>query len=331
VRADVLVCSAGRHVELVRCVRETLSELGLPGRVLTCDASAVNAARHVADGFFEMPSAKLASFIPSVQELCEREDVLLVLPLCDATLSAYARAAGAFADMGTTVAVSSPETVDIARDKRRTWQFFRQHGIRTVRQAEVEAVLADPAGWTWPLVVKPANGSASGRVTVARDWLQLHAAVAQPDVVVQELARGEEYTIDMLVDRSGRLLDAVPRKRLEVRAGEVSKARTVRAEPLMEIAAKVAAALPGAFGPLNLQVFWDQVGPPVAIELNARLAGGFPLTHAAGAPYLRWLLETALERPLSAAPPWEDGLLMLRYDGSLLVRAPEPAMVGAAG
>jgi carbamoyl-phosphate synthase large subunit len=304
--------------------------MGLPGRVLTCDASDLIAARHVADAHFTTPPARLASFVPSVQELCERENVLLVLPTIDTTLSSYARAAAAFADMGTTVAVSAPEAVDVVRDKRRTWQLFRQHGIRTVRQAEVDAVVADPAGWTWPLVVKPATGSGSVGVSVARDWLQLHAAVSQPDVVVQELARGQEYTIDMLVDRSGRLLDAVPRQRLEVRAGEVSKTRTVRAQPLLDIAEKVAAALPGSFGPLTLQVFWDQVSPPVAIEVNARLAGGFPLTHAAGAPFLRWLLEAALDRPLSPAEPWEDDLLMLRYDGSLLVRSPERALAGSA-
>jgi carbamoyl-phosphate synthase large subunit len=231
--------------------------------------------------------------------------------------------------MGTTVAISSQETVEIARDKRRTWQFFQQHGIRTVRQAEVDAVVADPGGWPWPLVVKPATGSSSIGVTVVRDWLQLHAAITQPDVVVQELARGNEFTIDLFVDAGGRLLEAVPRQRLEVRAGEVSKAQTVRAPALLDIAEQVVDALPGARGPLNLQVFWDGVSAPVAIEINARLGGGFPLTHAAGAPVLRWLLESALDRPLSPAQPWEDGLIMLRYDGTLLARADEPALAGA--
>lgn len=325
-RTDVLVCSAGRRVELVRRVRETLAEMQITGRVIASDASELNAARHVADAFFETPPAKLASFVPSVQELCERENVLLVIPTNDLTLAAYSRAAQAFADNGTTVAVSSPEAVDIARDKRRTWQFFRQHGIRTVRQAEAEAVVADPGNWSWPLVVKPATGSSSIGVTVARDWMQLHAAVAQPDAIVQELARGHEYTIDMLIDRDGRLVEAVPRQRLEVRAGEVSKARTVRAQPLLDIAAQTAAALPGAFGPMNLQVFWDGVQPPVAIEINARLGGGFPLTHAAGAPFLRWMIESALGRPLTPAPPWEDDLTMLRYDGTILVREPKQAM-----
>jgi carbamoyl-phosphate synthase large subunit len=231
--------------------------------------------------------------------------------------------------MGTVVAVSSPDTVDLARDKRLTWQFFRRHGIQTVRQAEVDAVVADPGGWPWPLVVKPVTGASSIGVSIARDWLQLHAAVTAPNVIVQELARGNEFTIDLLVGRDGRLLEAVPRQRLEVRAGEVSKAQTVRAQPLLDIAEQVVAALPGAYGPLNLQVFWDGVTPPVAIELNARIGGGFPLTHAAGAPFLRWLLEDALERPLSPATPWEDRLIMLRYDGTLLVRAEEPALAGA--
>jgi carbamoyl-phosphate synthase large subunit len=330
VRTDVLVCAAGRRVELVRLLRQTMAEMGLPGRVLTTDADPLCAARHVSDAFFEAPSARLASFIPTVQELCDRENVMLVIPTNDGTISAYSRASAAFASMGTTVAVSSPETVEIARDKRRIWQFFRQHGIPTVRQAEVEAVVADPGGWPWPLVVKPATGSSSIGVTVARDWLQLHAAATQPDVVVQELARGNEFTIDLFVDRGGRLVEAVPRQRLEVRGGEVSKAKTVRADALQDIAERVVAGLPGAYGPLNLQVFWDGVSAPVAIELNARLGGGFPLTHAAGAPILRWLLESAMDRPLSPAPPWEDGLIMLRYDGSVLVRAEEPAMAGAS-
>ena len=328
-RTNILVCCAGRRVELVREFQQTLREMGIDGRVLTCDSSEMSAAAQVADGSFLTPPAVLASFVPAVQEICEREDVLLVVPTHDATLAAYARAAPAFSAMGTTVAISSTEAVAISRDKRRTWHFFEQNGIPTVRQGEVDAVLSDPGGWAWPLVVKPATGSSSIGVSIARGWLQLHAALAEPDVIVQELARGQEYTIDMFVDRDGRLRDVVPRERLEVRAGEVSKARTVRAAPLIEIAERTAEALPGCFGVLNLQVFWDRVSPPVAIEVNARLGGGFPLTHAAGAPFLRWLVESALDRTLSEAErPWEDGLTMLRYDGTLLVRSPSPALVG---
>ena len=43
------------------------------------------------------------------------------------------------------------------------------------------------------------------------------------EVVVQTVAAGTELTIDVLVDRAGNCVCAVPRQRIEVRAGEVAK------------------------------------------------------------------------------------------------------------
>ena len=72
------------------------------------------------------------------------------------------------------------------------------------------------------------------------------------DIIIQEYLVGDEYTIDTLSDLEGRVLSAVPRKRLEVRAGEVSKAVTVKDNRLIELAVRVIEAL-GIIGPANLQ------------------------------------------------------------------------------
>jgi carbamoyl-phosphate synthase large subunit len=56
------------------------------------------------------------------------------------------------------------------------------------------------------------------------------------------------------------------------------------------------------------------------IEINPRFGGGYPLSHAAGADFPRWLLEEALGLPSSAAAgAWRDGLVMLRYDDAVFV------------
>lgn len=324
---NVLISSAGRRVELVRAFRDTLALLGIPGRVLACDTSDLSPAGHAADGFFHVPHARSAEYVPTVHSLCQEHGVGLLVPTIDPELMPYAGAVGAFARTGTTIAVPSPEAVEIAEDKRLTLAFFHMHGIRTLRQFAPDAVLNDKVTPTYPLIVKPANGSASVGVVVAHTKTELRAAGGRSDVVVQEHATGAEHTIDMFFDREGRLREAVPRVRLEVRAGEVSKARTVRAEPLRQLAEQVAEALPPTFGVINLQAFWDGETPPVASEINARFGGGFPLTHAAGAPFVRWLIESAVGRPLTPAPaPWEDGLLMLRYDAALLVSAKDRAV-----
>ena len=54
-----------------------------------------------------------------------------------------------------------------------------------------------------------------------------------PAAIIQEFLDGQEYTIDIFTDFSGRPLCAVPRERLEVRGGEVAKSLTVKDEALI--------------------------------------------------------------------------------------------------
>jgi carbamoyl-phosphate synthase large subunit len=110
----------------------------------------------------------------------------------------------------------------------------------------------------------------------------------------------------------------VPRRRLEVRAGEVSKGITVREPAVIDLAVRAAEALPGAWGCLNVQIFHDVASGQLAvIELNPRFGGGFPLAWEAGAHYPRWILEEVLGLPSTVHDRWTDGLVMLRYDAAV--------------
>ena len=112
----------------------------------------------------------------------------------------------------------------------------------------------------------------------------------------------------------------VPRRRIEVRDGEVSKARTVRSEPLETLARRASEALPGGWGALNLQVFWDAEREEAnVIEINPRFGGGFPLSAHAGADMPRWLLEDALGLASTASNDWRADVLMLRWDDAVYI------------
>lgn len=325
---NVLLSSAGRRVALLETFRDALRSLGLQGKVMAADASACSAASWAADDRFVVPRCGDDAFIPAMLDLCRRERVALVVPTIDTELMVLARHRAAFAALGTTVAVSAPATIAVAEDKRRTHAFLVERGFPTVAQAEVEQVLADPGAWPYPLIVKPVSGSASEGVLRVGDRMGLTVATAGQDTVVQELARGVEYTVDLFVDGTGTCRGAVPRQRLEVRAGEVVKAVTARVPAIVDLAEQLAKSLPGAFGVLNLQLFYDEgSGDLRIIEINPRFGGGFPLAHRAGAPFVRWLVQSAVGQvPDYDVPPWRDGLMMLRYDDAVFVdhRRPVP-------
>jgi len=318
---NVLISSAGRRHALLQCWRQARQALGLAGEVLAADCSPLSAAGHAADRFFLVPRCGDPQFVPKMLELCRTFQIAMIIPTIDTELSVYAASRAAFAEVGTVVAVSSPEVVAIGGDKERTHAWLLEAGLPTVRQAPAQSTLANRADWPFPFLVKPRGGSSSIGVAVVRDDEALKMACRGGDYIAQSIAPGVEYTIDILVGRGGELRCAVPRRRLEVRAGEVSKAMTVRRSDLQELAERVCRSLPGAYACLNLQVFVDEKsGTLNVIELNARFGGGFPLAFQAGARYPQWIIEEQLGLPSTASSnEWKDRLVMLRYDDAVFI------------
>ena len=127
-------------------------------------------------------------------------------------------------------------------------------------------------------------------------------------MIVQTIAPGREYTVDVFVNRDGQVRCAVPRLRIETRGGEISKGLTVRSKPIQELAKRVCASLPGAQGVFNVQIFSDDPTEVLnVIESNPRFGGGYPLTHHAGGVYTPWLIEETQGRPCGATDEtWSD-------------------------
>jgi carbamoyl-phosphate synthase large subunit len=325
----VLISSAGRRVELLRGFRRALEAVGAaPGRVLATDCSWYSSAFHDADEALLVPRLDDAEFAPRLLELCLKHDVDLVVPTIDTELPVWVAHRDQFAEIGTTIALSHDDVVAIAADKQGTHDWLVARGFPTVQQTTPAAGLADPDDWTFPLMVKPRFGSAGIGVGLVRDGEELALAARRGpelgEMVVQRVAPGVEHTIDVLADRTGRCVCAVPRRRIEVRAGEVSKGMTVRSAVLEDLAARVCEALPGAYGALNVQVFVDgDVDDPdnlAVVEINARYGGGFPLSLEAGADFPRWMLEELLGLPSTCSPDgWCSGLVMLRYDAAVFI------------
>ena len=142
-----------------------------------------------------------------------------------------------------------------------------------------------------------------------------------PNNLFQELVPSSwlEYTVDLYYSKSGNLLKCVPRQRLEVRGGEISKGVT-RKGKVLQILKNHIACLRGARGVLTLQIFFDPTCDQIlGIEINPRFAGGYPLSHAAGANFPSMLImEYLLGESLHYNDDWENNLLMLRYDNGCI-------------
>jgi carbamoyl-phosphate synthase large subunit len=311
-----LVSSAGRRGHLISILRQ-VAELSGHGSVNAVDASPLSAAGLLADKFEVVPRADDPAFVDHVLDVCDRYSIRHIIPTIDPELPVYASARSRFEERGRQVWVSSPDVVTLGRDKWLFHKWLAQHGFLSPTTAEVRSLSA-PA-FAGPVVAKPRGGSASIGLFRGRIVGELALDELTDDYIVQTLMPGYEVTIDFAVDRSGHLLGISARRRLEVRAGEVSKAVTIEHKLVRSEVERFASLLPGAFGVLNVQVLVDDAAGTVCfLELNPRFGGGYPLSWEAGA---RFPLALANPDGDPAVTDGRPGLVMLRYDQAVFEEA----------
>lgn len=330
---NVLVTAASRRVPLVEGLRRAIRTLPGKGRVVVTDVNPLSPAVHFADEAYAVPLADAPGYVEALLDICAAEHIGLVVPTIDDELSLIAAARPTFEARGVQVAISSRHTTDVCNDKQTTCDHLRAHGVAAARTFSRGQV---PTPAPLPLFVKPRVGRGGIGAFPVRSARELDFFLDYvPDAVVQEFLPGREFTIDLFCDFDGRPISAVPRERVVIRAGVIDRGRTVADARLIDLAVRTAAALPFR-GAVNIQCRF--VGDrPVIFEINPRFSGGIPLTIAAGADFLKMLVDVAVGRPvLPTLGEFTDNLWMTNYEASLFLdedtnaRALMPTPTGAA-
>lgn len=310
----LLFTCAGRRVELIRTFRRAAGRLGIKAVIHTADADPMPAAACVADRAVHVPPVHSPDYVPALLALARRARIDLLIPLIDNELVMLADARDKFARVGCGVLISSPEVVRLCRDKMETYRFLTRHGIDTPRTWLPEE-LSEQSPGVGRYFLKPRAGSASQgnyRIENLADIAPLLARVSE--AIVQEYVEGTEYTLDVYTGFDGRPRCVVPRQRIEVRGGEVTKARTVRHEGIIQTGFRVAEALADCRGLVTIQLILTPEGRIAVLEINPRFGGGVPLAIQAGADFPRWLMAEWLGRkPRIGLNQFRENVLMLRY------------------
>jgi len=323
-RGNVLVISAGRRVQLVRLFQRALADLRVDGKVMTTDSNPEwSAASRLADASFRAPRVSAPEYEPFLLELVEREGIRLIIPVMDTGLLRLAEMRDRLGGLGCAVVVSDAALVAICRDKRASNEWFRTLGCESPKMLNSDSL-------TFPCFVKPFDGSMSkgARALLAPDMVSPDL-FADPGLLFMEYLAPEQYdefTIDAYYDRSGVLRCLVPRKRVEVRGGEISKGIALRGKTYDYLFPRLT-KVRGARGCLTFQFFASkQEARWVASELNPRFGGGITLSCAAGANYPEWIIrEYLLNQAIADFDAWADRTAMVRYDSEVIFTAQDPA------
>ena len=233
-------------------------------------------------------------YIRQLLSIVRRYAVNLLVPTVDLDLRLLAENKPRFEELGCRVLVSDPDVIDMCQDKRRTFDFLMKNGFDSPATMSVRTALAaDRRGeLKWPCFLKRWDGYAGRDNAVARDRSELRFFAKRiPNAICQEFIEGIEYTCDAYVDFDMRVRCVVPRRRIEIRSGEVSKGRVVKNTDIMSQARRVVELLGAGPGVITVQLFVTNDGRIRFTEVNPRFGGGAPLSIQAGADFPKWVLQ----------------------------------------
>lgn len=299
--------------------------------------------KYLCDRFYRISRPSSEEYLPRLLSLCRNEDIDVLLPQNTAELSVLAEHKDDFERLGTKVAVSSKNGVDIANNKYELMKRASAVGIPVPRfylvcRQEDLIRRAEDLGWPQrPVVIKPpvSNGmrglriidetldqrtlffteKPSGVHIRMKDLIDVLGS-AFPELLIMEYLDGAEYTVDALkADR----LEVVPRKRDLIKSGITFNGTVEKNEDIIEHSRRLSLdiGLNYAFG---FQFKLDEEGAPRLLESNPRIQGTMVLATFAGANVIYGAVKHAMgEEVPKFKVDW--GTRILRYWGGIGVRA----------
>jgi len=272
--------------------------------------------KYLCDKFYRIPPASSKDFIPALLDICEGEEVDVVLPQVTDELYPLSKYREDFEKIGTKVAVSSYNAIKLANNKKELMRIARKIGVPypefyIVRTWDDLESAAEKLGY--PFVIKPpvASGMRGFRIVyknvnrkdaffkekpdnskVTMDELYNILGEKFPELLAMEYLPGKEYSVDILSSGND-VYVAVPRRRDFIRSGITFIGTVEKREDIIKFSEKLVLKI-GLEYAVGLQLKEDRNGIPKIIESNPRIQGTMVLSTIAGANIIYGAVKLAL-------------------------------------
>lgn len=303
-KITVLMLGGARRVSMAEQLRESGRRLGMDIDIISYELLSQVPIATVAKVVVGLKWSDPA-VVDDIVAVSRDNSVNIILPFVDGAIEIAARCREALPNVF--IPVSDPEISANMFDKVLAAKAFRDAELPIPKTYNVVTAQL-------PAIAKPRRGSASRGIKVFYNMDDLMHLDNLSDYILQEyIENREEYTVDCYVSAKGEILCTVPRRRIEVMGGEVTRTCTCRLDGLMKACRDVINAF-NLRGPVTVQFLHDlDTDRFLLMEVNPRLGGGVICSICAGAPITDYILAESLGKPLKACDDWKDNTLMARY------------------
>jgi carbamoyl-phosphate synthase large subunit len=311
-RVNVLLTSVANKVSLVRLFQQSQVLLGLEQRVVGVDIEPYVAGLYESDSGFLVPRLSDPHYLPTLERILELEQIKLLVPTRDEDVLFLSHHKPRLEGSGVRVHAPAPFVAEACFDKWRFYELLSEWGLPTIRTSQ------DLKNFDqFPALIKPKTGKGGQGIRIVANRAELPQDPSK-EYIIQELVKGEEYTVDYFADLEARPISVVPRLRYRVEGGE-SKVGITKDRPSIVQLCKELGRRMGLTGHNTIQCFLLSQGEIKFIEINPRFGGGAPLGVAAGCNSPEFLLRECMGESLVPRENFEKELVMLRHSSDLIL------------
>lgn len=319
---NVLVTSAGRRVKIVEYMKESLEEIG--GTVIATDCDVNAPAIHFADNYEIVPRIDDPNYIQTILAICNKYDIKAIVSLIDPELELLAKNKEKFDEKNIELILSPVKTVEMAFDKYETYNYLNNKGIQSVptyKDLNEVIELLENEKLNYPLVVKPAKGSASEGLFFVDNKEELTEAYNKFEgQIIQPFYKDREYGVDAYIDMvNGELVDIFIKEKLRMRSGETDKSISIHNEKI-ETLVRAMIKETDFIGPIDIDCF-EHNGEYYISEINPRFGGGYPHAFEMGCNFMSYIVRNLQGKPnaLYDGFKYEKDYVMMKYDRTKLI------------
>ena len=290
---------------------KSLKMVNYPVKIISSDTNPVSAGFYLSDAHEVLPEVENQSYTTRLFEIISKHNIGILMPSSGYDIYNFSRNKGNLLDRGAVAVVSDEDVMEKCRDKMETFTFLSQKFASPYTTVDPNKIIE------FPLIAKPRFGKGSkGVVKIDNDDDLKYVQSKNDNLIFQEYLPGTEYTIDVLSDLEGEPIIAVPRIRLQTKAGISTIGKIVKDDSISETCKSIAKYLK-IIGPCCIQMKETKDGILKVVEVNPRLGGGTIFTALAGANFPSMILDMVKGKKVE--PPVISEITVVRYFEEIVV------------
>ena len=258
-----------------------------PVRIVASDSNPISAGFFMSDAHEVLPEIDSKLYISRLLDIVEKHKIEILMPSSGYDIYQYSDNKEKLLKLGALPVVSDKKTMERCRDKMQTFNYLSKKFDLPFTTLDYKKTSR------FPLIAKPRYGKGSKGLVKIDNEKELKYVQTKKDkdnLIFQEYLPGTEYTIDVLSDLQCEPIIAVPRIRLETKAGISTMGKIVKDENISDTCKSIAKWLK-IRGPCCIQMKESKEGILKIVEVNPRMGGGTFFTTLAGANFPAMILD----------------------------------------